>query len=289
MPKVFLLDAPSLVYRAYFAWPTTLTARDGRPVNAVRGVMEMITRIVSDHRPDRLVAVFDADWRPAWRVREFPAYKSDRPDDPADLPPQLEMIHQVLDAAGIERTEAPELEADDAIATLVARKDVTDEVVIVTGDRDLLCLVRDPDVVVMFPVRGTKDMTLMDERAVEEKHGVPPARYGELAMLRGDSSDGLPGIAGIGPKRAADLLTRYGSIEGILARSADLSPRLRTALDGSRSYLAAARKVVTLVADARLESTSGGAPDEGALRALGDAYGLGSSAPRLLQALRGER
>lgn len=289
MNATFLLDAPSLVYRAFFALPTTLTDAQGRPVNAVRGFLEMVTRILVDHRPSRLVSVFDANWRPDFRVEAFPAYKAARPDDPPELPRQFDVLATILDAAGIARAESEGLEADDAIATLVERLPAGERAVVVTGDRDLLALVEDPRVRVLFPVRGTKEMTEFDEAAVEAKYRVPPRLYPAFATLRGDSSDGLPGIPGIGPKRAADLLGRYGSIEGILAAADELPPRQGAAFEEGREYLEAMKTVVTLVRDADVEITPSGPPDEKMLRALAGEHNLGSSTVRLLQALRGER
>ncbi len=289
MTATFLLDAPSLVYRAYFALPTTLTDSQGRPVNAVRGFLEMVTRILIDHRPERLVSVFDGSWRPEFRVAAYPGYKAARPEDPPDLPRQFDVLEGVLDAAGISRAVPEELEADDAIATLVERLDRGERAVVVTGDRDLLALVDDPVVRVLFPVRGTKEMTEFDEAAVLAKYKVPPKLYPAFATLRGDASDGLPGVAGIGPKRAADLLDRYGSIDGILAAVDDLPPRQAAALAESRDYLDAMKTVVTLVRDADVVTTPAGEPDEETLRKLGAEHNLGSSTVRLLQALRGER
>jgi 5'-3' exonuclease len=289
MAATFLLDAPSLVYRAYFALPVTLTDPEGRPVNAVRGFLEMVTRILIDHRPERLVAVFDASWRPDFRVRAYPGYKEARPEDPPELPRQFDVLASVLDAAGIGRAESEGLEADDAIATLVERLRPDDRAVVVTGDRDLLALVEDPRVRVLFPVRGTKEMTEFDEAAVEAKYGVPPRLYPAFATLRGDASDGLPGIPGIGPKRAADLLARYGSVDAILAATSELPPRQASAFEEGRAYLDAMKTVVTLVRDADVETTPAGPPDEETLRKLARQHNLGSSTVRLLQALRGER
>jgi 5'-3' exonuclease len=289
MGETFLLDAPSLVYRAYFALPTTLTDGQGRAVNAVRGFLEMVTRILIDHRPARLVAVFDGNWRPDFRVAAYPGYKAARPDDPADLPRQFDVLASVLDAAGVSRAVSEDLEADDAIATLVARLGPDERAVVVTGDRDLLALVDDPSVRVLFPVRGTKEMTEFDEAAVAAKYGVRPALYPAFATLRGDASDGLPGVAGIGPKRAADLLARYGSIDGIVAAVDELPPKQASALREAGGYLDAMKTVVTLVRDAEVDVTPSGPPDEETLRKLGAEHNLGSSAVRLSQALRGER
>lgn len=284
-PTRLLLDAPSLVYRAFFALPVTVTDRSGHPVNAVRGFLDMTARLVTDRRGGEIVAVFDADWRPKFRVDAYPDYKAQRPDDPPELPPQFDVIAKVLDAAGVKRVEAPGLEADDAIATLVARLDDADRVSVVTGDRDLLALVRDPQVDLLFPVKGLNDPTRFDEAAVEAKYGVPPGLYPAFATLRGDTSDGLPGVAGIGPVRAAKLLGEWGSIDGILQHLETLPRKQAGAFDDARDYLKAMKTVVSFVTDAMLEATPGGEPDEGRVRALADEHGLGSSAARFLRAL----
>lgn len=280
-----MLDAPSLVYRAFFALPPTVTDPKGRPVNAVRGFLDMTARLASDHPGGEIVAVFDADWRPKYRVDAYPGYKAERPEDPPELPPQFDVIAEVLDAAGVRRVEAPGLEADDAIATLVARMEAGERASVVTGDRDLLALVRDPQVDLLFPVKGLSDPQRFDEAAVEAKYGVRPALYPAFATLRGDSSDGLPGVAGIGPVRAAKLLNRWGSIDGILDHLDELPPKQAQAFLDARDYLEAMKTVVTLVADADLEETQGAETDEERVRSLADEHGLGSSSTRFLRAL----
>ena len=292
MPAVIerlYLDAPSLTYRAFFALPRSIADAAGRPVNAVRGVMEMITRLLTDRRPAEVVAVFDDDYRPAFRVASYQGYKADRPADPPELPPQFEVLAEVLDAAGIRRVISPGLEADDALAALTTEVPPGEVAAVVTGDRDLFALVRDPKVVVLFTVRGVSELAVFDEGAGEAAHGVPPRLYPEYAILRGDPSDGLPGVAGIGPKRAAALLGAHGSIEGIYAHLDELPARQRAAFDQARAYIEAMRVVVPMTADAALESTARGEPDEAALQALAERYNLGSSAVRLARALRGAR
>jgi 5'-3' exonuclease len=283
----FLVDAPSLVYRAFFSYPTSVTDDRGNPVNAVRGFMEMVTRLIIDHRPKRIVAVFDSNFRPDFRVAAYPGYKAQRPEDPLELPRQFHVLAEILDAAGIERAESPGLEADDAIATLVDL--VEGPLVVVTGDRDLLALVRDPDVRVLFPVKGTKEMREFTETEVETKYGVPPKLYPEFATLRGDASDGLPGIAGIGPKRASTLLAQHGSIGSIFEHLDELPARQKQAFEEGRTYLEAMKTVVTLVRHAPIEATDAHAPDEGWLEELVEVHNLGSSATRLFQALQGQR
>ena len=289
MSTTFFLDAPSMVYRAFFALPKTIVDRRGRSVNAVRGFMEFVTRLIVDRRPEKIVAVLDADWRPQFRVDAYPGYKIDRPEDPAELPPQFEVLRDVIDAAGIVRAESPGLEADDVIATLVGALDGDERGVIVSGDRDLLCLVRDPHVRVLFPVKGMKEMKDFDETAVSDAYGVSPRLYPEFATLRGDPSDGLPGVSGIGPKTAVKLLGSYGSIDGIYDHLDELPARQQAAFDGARDYLRAMKTVVGLVYDADVDATAPPGPDEERLRGLAEEHNLGSSAARLLQALRSER
>lgn len=285
----FYLDAPSLVYRAFFALPKTLTDDQGNSINAVRGFMDMVTTLIVQRRPDSVVSVFDADWRPQFRVDAYPGYKAERAEDPPELPPQFAIIAAVLDAAGMVRAETPGLEADDVIATLASKVDGTARATVVTGDRDLISLVRDPYVNLLFPVKGTKEMAEFDEAAVEEKYGIPPHLYGEFAMMRGDSSDGLPGVPGVGPKTAVTLLKRFGSLDGIYANLGGLSERQRKAFEGSFDYLVAMETVVELVCDADVDATESHEPDEELLKELGEKHNLGSSVGRLLQAVTGER
>jgi 5'-3' exonuclease len=283
------LDAPSLIYRAFFAVPKTITNAAGQPVNAVRGVMEMIARLKIDHSPDQIVAALDADWRPAFRVEAYAAYKVDRPDEPEELTPQFEILGEVLDVAGIPRVASPGYEADDAIATLCARVDGNDRALVVTGDRDLICLVRDPHVSLLFTVRGVSELKRFDEAAVEEAYGIRPGSYVEFAMLRGDPSDGLPGVKGVGPKTAVALLHRYGSIAAIYDHLADLSPRQRAAFEDARVYLKAMRKVVPPVTDVELEITEARPPNEHQMISFGESNNLESPMLRLFEAFREKR
>jgi 5'-3' exonuclease len=283
------LDAPSLVYRAFFSWPKTLVAPTGQAVNAVRGYCEMVTYLLVKRRPAEAVAVFDAEWRPAFRVAAYPGYKSERPEDPPELPAQFDILAEVLDAAGMTRAESPGLEADDAIATLVQTVPPGERAVVVTGDRDLLALVRDPEVGLLFTIKGTRVLGEFDEAAVEREYGIPPRLYGDFATLRGDPSDGLPGVSGIGPKRAAALLGQFGSIDGILDHLDELPARQAEAFALSQDYLHTMKTVVTMVCDAPIDKTSSHEPDEAKLHELSNAYNLGSSPMRLAQALGGRR
>jgi 5'-3' exonuclease len=278
------LDAPSLVYRAFFALPKTITDDDGNSVNAVRGFMDMTAWLVQERRPDELVAVFDADWRPAFRVEAYAGYKSERPEDPPELPGQFDLLAEVLDAAGLPRAESSGLEADDVLGTLIEALD-GDSAGIVTGDRDLMCLVRDPDVRLLYTVKGVRKLEEYDEAAVTSKYGIPPRLYTEFAMLRGDPSDGLPGVPGIGPKRAAALLSEFGSIEGILASIDALPERQAQAFRDATGYLEAMRTVVPLVADAAIVTTDAHEPDVESLQHLALRHNLGGSSVRLLEAL----
>jgi 5'-3' exonuclease len=287
MVTTFMLDAYSLVYRAFYALPTSMADGRGRPVNAVRGFLDMTTRLIEDHHPDHMVAVYDNDWRPAFRVEAYPGYKAERPEEPPELLPQFEMLAEVLDALGIPRAEAQGLEADDVIATLVAGLKEGEDAVIVTGDRDLLCLVRDPNVRLLFIVRGVSQLRGFDEAEVEKAYDIRPQAYADFATLRGDPSDGLPGVRGVGPKRAAQLLGRYGSIDAILDNLDNLPPKLGAAFEEARDYLVAMKIVVPLLRDAAVEATSARAPDERAVEELKERYNLGGSITRLLAARKG--
>ncbi|MCM2577043.1 5'-3' exonuclease [Streptomyces meridianus] len=302
-----LLDSASLYFRAYFGVPDSVRAPDGTPVNAVRGLLDFIARLVQDHRPDELVACMDADWRPHWRVALIPTYKAHRVAEeassavdadveevPDTLSPQVPVIEDVLDALGIARVGAAGFEADDVIGTLTGR--ATGPVDIVTGDRDLYQLVDDGrGVRVLYPVKGVGTLQIVDEQVLRDKYGVDGRGYADLALLRGDPSDGLPGVPGIGEKTAAKLLDAYGDLAGIMAAVGDpaakLTPTQRKRLDGARDYLAVAPKVVRVADDVPLPEFEPALPtgprDAAALRSLDDRWGLGGSLQRLLTVLAG--
>jgi 5'-3' exonuclease len=223
--KLLVLDAPSLYFRAFYGVPDTITAADGTPVNAVRGLLDFAARLVRDFRPTRVIAAMDADWRPAWRVAALPSYKAHRvsPSGGDQTPPGLEVqvpiIEDMLDALGVARVGVANYEADDVIGTIATTSGVP--VDIVTGDRDLFQLVRDDQPVrVIYTARGVGAATAWDEAAVAAKYGIPGRGYGEFAALRGDPSDGLPGVPGVGEKTAAALISRFGTVEAILAAAA---------------------------------------------------------------------
>jgi len=280
-----VLDSPSLVYRAFFALPKSIRDPAGNSVNAAHGYLDMLSRLLIDLRPAGVVNTFDADWKPQWRVDAYPGYKAKRPDDPPELPGQFPVIREVLDAAGLPVAEAPGYEADDVIGTLAAQAGPDDRVAIVTGDRDLFQLVRDPVVRVLYPLRGTSQLALMDEAGVTEKCGVPPSRYADFAILRGDPSDGLPGVNGIGAKTAARLANQYPDLESLLAAADQLAPRLATALTQSRDYLAAMQQIVPVVTDLDYHITPAGPPDPARLEAFAERHRLAGPVRRLLAAI----
>ncbi|MEU6995928.1 5'-3' exonuclease [Streptomyces sp. NPDC046465] len=298
-----LLDTASLYFRAYFGVPESMKAPDGTPVNAVRGLLDFITRLVLDHRPDDLVACMDADWRPHWRVELIPSYKAHRvaeetrtgPDAeeiPDTLSPQVPIIEAVLDALGIARVGVEAYEADDVIGTFAAR--ATGPVDIVTGDRDLYQLVDDErGIRVLYPLKGVGTLQMTDEAWLREKYGVAGPGYVDLALLRGDPSDGLPGVPGIGEKTAAKLLDAFGDLAGIMAAVDDpkskLTPSQRKRLDESRAYVAVAPKVVRVAGDVPLPDVDVALPreplDPATLDELAAQWGLGGSLTRLLAVL----
>jgi 5'-3' exonuclease len=299
-----LLDTASLYFRAYFGVPESVRAPDGTPVNAVRGLLDFITRLVQDHRPDDLVACMDADWRPAWRVELIPSYKAHRvaeetaegPDTeavPDALSPQVPVIEEVLDALGIARASVAGYEADDVIGTLTRR--AAGPVDIVTGDRDLFQLVDDARPVrVLYPVKGVGTLSVFDSAALREKYGVDGSGYADLALLRGDPSDGLPGVPGIGEKTAAKLLGTYGDLAGILAAAGDPMSKLtasqRKRLTEAQQYIAVAAEVVRVADDVSLPELDPALPtepkDPRALDELARRWGLAGSLRRALSTLQ---
>ncbi len=293
-----LLDAASLYFRAFYGVPTSVTTPDGRPINAVRGFLDMTARLLTAHAPDRLVACWDDDWRPAFRVDALPSYKAHRlaPDGseevvPDELSPQVPILIEVLAAAGIDRVGAPGYEADDIIGTLATR--ATEPVDVVTGDRDLFQLVDDArGIRVLYTARGIGDIETVVEAVVTEKYGIPGRAYADFAVLRGDPSDGLPGVAGVGAKTAAALINEFGTLEGIraaVARTVVPRPPLTAAvlkkMVAASAYLDAAPVVVAVAKDIDLPPVEGTLPrspaDPQALANLAEQHGLESSLKRL--------
>lgn len=293
-----LLDTASLYFRAFYGLPDTIRSPDGTPVNAVRGLLDFIARFVEQYAPDELACCWDNSWRPAWRVALVPSYKAHRvahgdvEEVPAGLVAQVPRIVQVLAAAGIPVIGADDYEADDVIGTLATR--ATGPVDVVTGDRDLFQLVDDErEARVLYCARGVANHDLVDDGWLASKYGVTGGGYVDFAVLRGDASDGLPGVTGIGEKTAASLIASYGDLEGILAAAGQgrLGPAVTRRLTEAVDYLGPARTVVTVARDVPLPELDltlpSAPPDPAAFTALAESLGLGGSAQRLLQALAG--
>lgn len=292
-----LLDSASMYFRAFYGVPDTVTAPDGTIVNAVKGFLDAIAFLVSERRPTHLVAAMDMDWRPAWRVEAVPSYKAHRvaPEGGEEVPdalsPQVPIIEAALDALGICRIGMPDAEADDVIGTLATT--ATMPVEIVTGDRDLFQLVDDVrDVAVVYIAKGFGANERIDETEITRRYDIPGRRYADFATMRGDTSDGLPGVPGVGEKTAATLLRTFGDLDGILdaaAHSDEGFPR------GSHAKLLAAvdsipamRRVVAVAPDLPIgridDAIPAAPPDAPALDAFAERWGLRNSVVRVLDA-----
>lgn len=313
--SVLLLDGASMWFRSYFGVPSSITGPDGRPVNAVRGFLDSLATLITRERPSRLAVCLDLDWRPSWRVDLIPSYKAHRvleegsplgevsdvdvEEVPDDLSPQVGIILETLDAFGIATAGAEGFEADDVLGTLAARER-RDRVVVVSGDRDLLQLVADEpvEVRVLYIGRGLSKATMFGPAEVAERYGVPPHRagaaYAELALLRGDPSDGLPGVAGIGEKSAATMLAQYGSLDAILEAAADPTSKLpkafRTKVLAAVDYIEAAQPVVRVTCDAPVRLSGDDLlplhpADPARVARLAERYGISSPVARLQKAL----
>jgi 5'-3' exonuclease len=282
-----VVDSPSLFYRAFFALPTSIRGPDGNPVNAVRGYLDMVSKVLADRRPGAVAHVFDADWRPQWRVDLYPGYKSTRADDPPELPGQVPLLLEVLGAAGQPVAEAAGYEADDVIGTIAAAAGPDERLAVLTGDRDLFQVVRDPVVHVLYPLKGTSSLATMDGAGVRAKTGVPAGRYVDLAILRGDPSDGLPGVPGVGEKTAARLVADHPDLDALLAAAATgrLTPRLNAALSASAAYVQAMRKVAAVATDVDYRISDPHPPDRDRLAALASAHAIEGPVDRMLAAL----
>jgi 5'-3' exonuclease len=302
-----LLDTASLYFRAFFGVPDTVRAPDGTPVNAVRGLLDFITRLVDQYRPTHLACCWDDDWRPQWRVDLVPSYKAhrvvretsgDTPDveevpDPLEI--QVPVIREVLAALGITVVGAAHMEADDVIGTLATGAGMP--VDIVTGDRDLFQLVSDAEQVrVLYTARGVGRHEVLTDEVVVSKYSVLPQQYADFATMRGDNSDGLPGVPGVGEKTAASLLLTFGDLDGIVAAAADpdssMAPGPRSKLTAALDYLAVAPTVVAVVRDLDLGDPDLTLPATPAhpriLADLQETWGLGSSVDRLTAVLAGD-
>ena len=278
-PNWLLVDGSSAIFRAFYGVPQTFKAPDGSLVNAVRGTLDRLASLITERKPQHVAMTTDEDWRPDWRVKALPTYKAHRVAEPVPplLIPQMAVIMEALAAVGFDAVGLKDYEAEDIIASLVSK--VKTPVEIWSGDRDLFTLVRDGDVVVLYPEKA--GLAVVDETEVQRRYGVPGRAYADFAILRGDPSDGLPGVAGVGPKKAADLVKRYGSIEGMLDagvfRNADAE------------YLRKAQQVVPPVTTLDLEVPPGrrdrypAHPEK--VAAMGRRYGVASSFERLVDAL----
>ena len=290
-----LVDTSSLVYRALFSNPDTITTPEGVPINATFGFLGMLTRLIRDHDPAYLACATDEAWRPEWRVELLPDYKSARAlpgsaQEQAEdrLEPQMPILFELLDACGVPVIGHDGYEAEDVIGSLASR--ACGPVAIVSGDRDLFQLVRDPDVWVLYPKRGVSDVAVVNEAYIEEKFGIPGRAYLDYAVLRGDPSDGLPGVRGIGEKTASALVSTHGSLEKIVA-AARTSPgggplgKVARELD----YVERAVQVMTIPTDLPLPDVHLTRPrpelDPG-LEKLARSHGLVGQVRRLVEALR---
>ena len=296
---LMLLDSASLWYRAYYGMPDTLLAPDGTPVNAIRGYFDMTARLVGIYKPDRLVACLDGDWRPSWRVDIFPEYKANRLEEdseeevePETLTPQIPILLDILDLFGIPVIGVDDYEADDVMATYAEIE--PGPIRIVTGDRDLFQLVDDKrDIKVVYLAKGISQHDLVDIKYVADKYAIPGDRYDLFAMFRGDPSDGLPGVKGIGEKGAAVIANNFATVEDALAAAHEahvsLPPALAKKIIAGSDYLSIAPKLVRVARDAPLPKMDLAMPkapaDLSKLYQMKDQYGLGASIDRLIAAL----
>jgi 5'-3' exonuclease len=296
---LMLLDSASLWYRAYYGMPDTLLSPTGMPVNAIRGYLDMTARLISMYSPNRIVACIEGDWRPSWRVDLFPAYNANRLEDESDveeepetLTPQIPVLLDLLDAFGIPMVGVDDYEADDVMATFAVRE--KGPIRIVTGDRDLFQLVDDKrDVKVIYLAKGISQHDLVDISWVANKYGIPGDRYALFAMFRGDPSDGLPGVRGIGEKGAALIANNFASVADALAGAKAghevLSASLAKKIIEGADYLEIAPTLVNCARDVAIPNMEIAMPSKPAdlsdIYAIKDEYGLGASVDRLISAL----
>jgi 5'-3' exonuclease len=294
-----LLDSASLWYRAYYGMPDTLLSPDGMPVNAIRGYLDMTARLIGMYSPNRIVACIEGDWRPSWRVELFPDYKANRLEDeseeeeePETLTPQIPVLLDVLDAFGFPMLGVDDYEADDVMATFAVKE--KGPIRIVTGDRDLFQLVDDKrDVKVVYLARGISQHDLVDKKWVAEKYGIPGDRYALFAMFRGDPSDGLPGVKGIGEKGAALIANHCATVDEALKAARNnydaFTPALNRKIIAGADYLKIAPTLVHCALDVAIPKMDISMPmmpeDLSEIYALKEQYGLGASIDRLISAL----
>ncbi len=301
--RLMLLDSASLYFRAFYGVPDQRRTPDEPPTNAVRGFLEMIASLVVTHRPTHLVACWDNDWRPAFRVNAIPTYKTHRlsegstvqEESPEDLTPQVPLIVDALRALGIARIGSDGYEADDVIGTLTHRARGRQLVDVVTGDRDLFQLVDDEaGVRILYTARGgVRDPDVVTQGFLQDKYSISTGQaYADMATLRGDTSDGLPGVAGIGEKTAAALINRYGDLASLRRALAEGDPQIkgaqRTRLEAASDYLDVAPTVVQVALNAPVPEFDALLPHEVAdlslLSSLASGYGLTNPINRVLSA-----
>lgn len=296
---LMLIDSASLWYRAYYGMPDTLLSPKGEPINAVRGFIDMTARLINSYRPDRLAICLDGDWRPSWRVELFPEYKTNRLDESGEeeeepdlLTPQVPVILDFFESLGVQIIGADDYEADDVIATLAKRE--LGPVRVVTGDRDLFQLVDDDrDVKVVYLAKGISAHDLVDTAWIANKYGIPGERYGLFAMIRGDASDGLPGIKGIGEKGAAEIASNYHSIDAVMAAAksedANLRDIHRKRILADHAYASIVEELVSCATNISLPRVDFKIPnrpeDPKMLEKLSTEHGLSTSLTRLKAAL----
>jgi len=296
---LMLLDSASLWYRAYYGMPDTLLAPDGTPIHAVRGFIDMSARLIAIYKPDRIVACLDGDWRPTWRVELFPDYKANRleeegdeEEEPETLTPQIPILLDLLDLFGIPVVGVDDFEADDVMATYAEVE--KGPIRIVTGDRDLFQMVDDKrDIKVVYLAKGVSAHDLVDLKYVSEKYQIPGERYALFAMFRGDPSDGLPGVRGIGEKGAALIASNFANIDEAIAAAhaghESLSDSLARKIIAGVDYLKIAPTVVQVARNVSLPKIDLAMPkapaDLSSIYQFKERYGLGASVDRLISAL----
>ena len=295
---LMLLDSASLWYRAYFGMPDTLVSPSGLQVNAIRGYLDMTSKLINLYKPNRIVACLEGDWRPSWRVELFPDYKMNRLDEsgeeeePDTLSPQIPILLDLLEALGFPMLGVDDYEADDLMATFAVNQ--PGPVRIVTGDRDLFQLVDDKrDVKVVYLAKGIANHDLVDLKWIEQKYQIPGDRYGLFAMIRGDASDGLPGIKGIGEKGAASIAKQFTNLDEVMKAAINdderLTTNIRKKLLESSEYAKIAPKLVGCATDVSIPEMKIDLPnkplDTQKIQDIKEEFGLGTSVDRIMNAL----
>jgi 5'-3' exonuclease len=296
---LLLIDSASLWYRAFYGMPDTLVSPQNEPINAIRGYLDMVSRLITQYRPRQIIAAIEGDWRPSWRVELFPGYKANRLDEEGEevepdlLSPQIPILLDVIEKFGIPVVGADDFEADDVIATYA--KAHSGPIRIATGDRDLFQLVdKSRNVKIAYLAKGISNHDLVDEDWIKQKYGIPGERYALFSMIRGDTSDGLPGIKGIGEKGAAEIANTFSDIDEVLSALDNNSDRLplkyQKKFRDSMGYARVMKKLVMCETKVPVPleipnlTWSDSLPPE--LLELKDRYGLGSSIDRFHTCLK---